>query len=250
MYNAVLFRVVRLPYRRSRRCLGNPWAGPINAALKRLKIAAQSLQVQPQPFSASSVSRRFSDAFSSSLTHATMNLQPPSHTVLYQNPGSSAAVLQSPVMPNTRRSSVTQLGLEVQQTCLRAVVQLPRVTAGAHPPVDLVRQSCGVSDAASQLEVKEVVWRFCCPVALKTICVAGARRIGVHMVSVLLPEMVRPNASKTLTKIAIIGSSRCGDRDAMHALQFLEHPPNSTQRTFQCRFRANLRRPFLKMGKI
>ena len=35
-------------------------------------------------------------------------LQPPSHTVLCQTPGSSAAVLQSPVMPNSRRSSATQ----------------------------------------------------------------------------------------------------------------------------------------------
>ena len=40
--------------------------------------------------------------------------------------------------------------------------------------------------------------------ALKTIFVAGARGIGMHMVSVLLSEMVRPNAPKTSTKTAII----------------------------------------------
>ena len=41
-------------------------------------------------------------------SHAAINLQPPSHTVLYHTPGSSAAVLQSPMMSNTRRSSATQ----------------------------------------------------------------------------------------------------------------------------------------------
>ena len=53
--------------------------------------------------------------------------------------------------------------------------------------------------------------------ALKTIFVAGARGIGLHMVSVLLSEMVRPNAPKTSTKIAIIRPSPRVDRDTMHA---------------------------------
>ena len=44
----------------------------------------------------------------SSLTHAAINLQPPSCRLLYHAPGSSAAVLQSPVTPNSRRSSATQ----------------------------------------------------------------------------------------------------------------------------------------------
>ena len=94
-------------YRHSRRRLGGPWVGPINAALKRLKLAT----VTPDAISTLSTSSaslvfcRFSGAFSSSLTHATINLQPPSHTVLYQTPGSSAALLQSPAMPNNRRSS-------------------------------------------------------------------------------------------------------------------------------------------------
>ena len=43
-----------------------------------------------------------------SLVRAALNLQPPSHTELYQKTRSSAAVLQSPVMPNTRRSLATQ----------------------------------------------------------------------------------------------------------------------------------------------
>ena len=65
--------------------------------------------------------------------------------------------------------------------------------------------------------MKEVVCRYCCPVALKTIFVAGARGIGMHMVPVLLSEMVRPNMPKTSTKTAIIRPSPRGDRDTMHA---------------------------------
>ena len=65
--------------------------------------------------------------------------------------------------------------------------------------------------------VEEVVWRYCCPVAFKTIFVAGPRGIGMHMVSVLLSEMVRPNVPKTSTKTAIIRPSPRGDRDTMHA---------------------------------
>ena len=65
--------------------------------------------------------------------------------------------------------------------------------------------------------MKEVVWRYCCPVALKTIFVAGARGIGMHMVSILLSDMVRPNVSKTSTKTAIIHPSPRGNRDTMHA---------------------------------
>ena len=47
-------------------------------------------------------------------------------------------------------------GLQVQQTCLRAVVRLLRVALEAHPPhadppVDLVRQVWGFSDGASQI---------------------------------------------------------------------------------------------------
>ena len=43
----------------------------------------------------------FADDFSSFFIHATISLQSPSHTLLYQAPGSTAAVLQSPVIPNT-----------------------------------------------------------------------------------------------------------------------------------------------------
>ena len=97
-------------YRHSRRRLGNPWVGPINAALKHLKLAT----VTPGSIlnlSASSASFflcRCPDAFYSFFTHAAINLQPPSLTVLYQTPGSKAAVLQSLVMSNSRRSSATQ----------------------------------------------------------------------------------------------------------------------------------------------
>ena len=50
--------------------------------------------------------------------------------------------------------------------------------------------------------MKEVIWRYGCSVALKTIFVAGARGIGMRMVSVLLSEMVRPNVPKTSTSSA------------------------------------------------
>ena len=97
IYNSVLsgFQVF---YRHIRRRLGSPWVGPINAALKRLKLAT----VIPSPtltLSASYASLsvcRCSDAFSYSFTHAAMNLQPLSRTVLYLASGSSAAVFQSP----------------------------------------------------------------------------------------------------------------------------------------------------------
>ena len=109
-----ILRVFRLPYRHSRRRLGSPWVRPINAALKYLNLAA----VTPGATSTLSASSafvslcRFSAPFPlrNSLTyHAAIDLQPPSHTVLYRTPGGSrAAVLQSPVMPNTPRSSATQ----------------------------------------------------------------------------------------------------------------------------------------------
>ena len=53
--------------------------------------------------------------------------------------------------------------------------------------------------------------------ALKTIYVVGVRGIDMHMVSVLLSEMVKPNVLKTSTKTAIIHPSPRGDRDIMHA---------------------------------
>ena len=86
-------------YRHSRRRLASSWVGPINAALKRLKLATVTPGAT-STLSASSVYLflcRCSDAFSSPFTHAAINLQPPSCTVLYQAPGSSAAaVFQSP----------------------------------------------------------------------------------------------------------------------------------------------------------
>ena len=100
----------RFLYRHSRRRSGSPWVGPINAALKHLKLATVTPGAT-STLSASSVPLflyRCSGAFSSSFTHAAINLQPLSRTVLYQTPGSSAAVLHSPVMPNSRRSSATQ----------------------------------------------------------------------------------------------------------------------------------------------
>ena len=87
------------------------WFGPINAALKRLKLPTVTPGAA-SALSSSSVSLfvcRLSDAFSSFLAHAAINLEPPLHTglYLYQALGSSAVVLQSPVMPNNRRYSAT-----------------------------------------------------------------------------------------------------------------------------------------------
>ena len=83
-------------YRHSRRRLGSPWVGPINAALRRFKLpdATSTLSTSSAPLFLCWCS----DAFRSFFTHAAINLQPPSRTVLRQTPGSSAAaVLQSPV---------------------------------------------------------------------------------------------------------------------------------------------------------
>ena len=97
-------------YRHSRRRVGSPRVGPINASLKRLKLVAGTPGAT-STLSASSASLflcRCSDAFYSFFTHAAINLQPSARTMLYQAPGSSVAVLQSPVIPNSRRSSATQ----------------------------------------------------------------------------------------------------------------------------------------------
>ena len=85
--------------------------------------------------------------------------------------------------------------LPVQHTCLRVFVQSPRLTPEAHPPrtnspVNLVRQLVWGFGDGTLKSVKDVVRPYCCLSAWKTICVAGARRIGLYMVSILLSEMV------------------------------------------------------------
>ena len=68
----------RFLYRHSRRRSGSPWVGPINAALKRFKLASAVTPGATSTSSASSASLflcRCSDAFSSSYTHAALNLQ-------------------------------------------------------------------------------------------------------------------------------------------------------------------------------
>ena len=97
-------------YRHSRRRLESTWAGPINAALKRLKLATVTPGVTSTLIasSASLFLCRCLEVFYFSFTHhAAINLQPP-RTVLYQTPRSSEAVLQSPVIPNSQRSSATR----------------------------------------------------------------------------------------------------------------------------------------------
>ena len=105
-------------------------------------------------------------------------------------------------------------GLRVQQACLRAVVQLPRVPPESHPPrtdppVNLVRQVVRFSYGVSQIGE-----RCCLAVLLPrgvedylTICVADARGINMCMVSVLLLRD---------------GQTKCGeglDEDCHHSLQ-------------------------------
>ena len=111
-------------------------------------------------------------------------------------------------------------GLQAQETCLRAVVQLLRVVELIHPA--RIRRSVssdrfGFSATVPPKYVKKFVWRYCCPMALKAVFVAGARGIGMHMIYALLSEMVRPNGPKTSTKTATIRPSPRGDRDTMHA---------------------------------
>ena len=109
-----------------------------------------------------------------------------------------------------------------QQACLREVVQFPLVALEtqpprADPPVDLVRQVRPFSHCTSQ-----VGEGGCLAVLLSRgvedyLRCRCARGIGMHMVSVVLSEMVRPNAPKTSTKTAIIRPSPRVDRDTMHA---------------------------------
>ena len=111
--------------------------------------------------------------------------------------------------------------LQVQHSCLRAVVQLPRVTPEAHPPrtdppTNLGRQVWGFSNGAFKIgEIGCLAVPL--PRGVKTACVAGARGIGMQIVSVLLSEMVRPNAPKSSTNTATIRSNPRSDRDTMHA---------------------------------
>ena len=102
-YNKVIIsiRVPRCSYWR-RRCRFR--GGPIRAALKRLNCSIVT-PGKTTALSASSTSlflRRISAALSSSFLHAAMNLRPPSITVSHHVPGSRAATVQSPSIPNTR----------------------------------------------------------------------------------------------------------------------------------------------------
>ena len=75
--------------------------------MKHLKLPKVTLAVTPTLFiSFASLSLcRFSDVFSSSLTHATINLQTPSSTALYQTPGSRRRT-QTPKDPLPRSPSI------------------------------------------------------------------------------------------------------------------------------------------------
>ena len=130
--------------------------------------------------------------------------------------------------------------LEAQQTCLRAVVQVPRVTSEAHPPLTDPRVNLGQQVFCGSVTVplkyaKENVSRYCYPVALKLIfCVAGGvvHGIVVHMISVLLTEMVRPNSPKTSTKTTIYHFNPHSDRDAVQASPVYSILPQIARRAY------------------
>ena len=69
----------RLPYCRSHRRFGNPWFGPIDAALKRLKLPTVSLDatLTLSVFPPSLFLCRVFKVFSPSISHLPINLQPP-----------------------------------------------------------------------------------------------------------------------------------------------------------------------------
>ena len=80
-------------------------------------------------------------------------------------------------------------------TCFMAVVQLPRVTTEDHPPrldlpVGLIRPVWDFSDDGSQIGEGGFLV-VPCPVAFKTICVTGARGLGLHMVSLRWSDQMR-----------------------------------------------------------
>ena len=81
---------LRIPYRCSRRHFGSPWFCLINVSPKRLKLPMVNpcTTLTLSAFAASLVPCRILDALFSYLAHATINLQLPSHTVMYQAPGS------------------------------------------------------------------------------------------------------------------------------------------------------------------
>ena len=109
----------------------------------------------------------------------------------------------------------------MKQIFLWAVVQLPRVTPEASPPRTdppvISFDRFGALVTATPKKVKKIVVRYYCPVALKPICGSGARGISMRMVSVLLSEMVRPNAPKTSTKTTTVRPNPRGNRDTIRA---------------------------------
>ena len=102
------FEAASLLYQRSQRRFGTPWVGPINAALKRLQLATvvhsrcnlNLVRLFCLSFLLSIFGGRF--FLLPNPSYASINLQPPSHTLLYRTPRSSAAMLQSPGMSNTQ----------------------------------------------------------------------------------------------------------------------------------------------------
>ena len=127
----VYHRGFRLLYQCSRHRFGSSLVGPINATLKHLKLATVTPGAASilSTYFASSFPCRFLGAFSSSMAHAAINLWTPSHTVLYQTSGSSAAVSRVP--RDTKHSMIIYhanrpLSLLSSRSTFSCVLQLSR----------------------------------------------------------------------------------------------------------------------------
>ena len=138
----------------------------------------------------------------------------------------------------------------MQNTCLQAFLQLPRVSSKAYPsrtesPVDVVWQVWGFSDYAFQLGEGG-----CLAVPLPC-CVEGYLAFSVHAElgctwSLFCSLRCQTKCTDDFDKDPINRSNLRGDRDTMHASP-TQQPSNSTPRIFRCRFKGNLRRLFLKV---
>ena len=99
-----MLKVLRIIYRHNGRRSGSLWVGPINAALKHLKLPMVILGVT-LTLSASSASLFsslpvFGRLFLFRHPHGHTSTAPFEYHVLYQTPESSAAMLQLPAMPD------------------------------------------------------------------------------------------------------------------------------------------------------
>ena len=142
-------------------------------------------------------------------------------------PLSRFCIIGEPLLPriSLSRSSGTA------DTCFRTVVQLPRVMTKDHlprvdPPVGLIRLVTDFRNDGSQIREGGFLAALC-PVAFKSICVTGARGIGVHMVSLRWSDQMRrrlrrrppssvPTRATTVTRCTRRRHTECSNQHATH----------------------------------